>query len=102
MPPLFEDLRLPATFDAHVHLRSDAMMEAVVPTIRQGGKPKLLSCSDWPACRGSECLLWILTFRIPSSFLEYLADFKTYLGANMVYVMVWHYHILALQGYGIS
>jgi dihydroorotase len=30
-------LTLPATFDAHVHLRDGAMMEAVVPTIRSGG-----------------------------------------------------------------
>lgn len=34
---MLEDMRLPATFDAHVHLRSGTIMEAVVPTIRQGG-----------------------------------------------------------------
>jgi dihydroorotase len=30
-------LELPASADLHVHLRDGAMMEAVVPTIRQGG-----------------------------------------------------------------
>lgn len=30
-------ITLPATFDAHVHLRDGAMMELVVPTIRRGG-----------------------------------------------------------------
>ncbi len=30
-------LRLPPTADFHVHLRDGAMMEMVVPTIRQGG-----------------------------------------------------------------
>jgi len=30
-------LELPASGDFHVHLRDGAMMEAVVPTIRQGG-----------------------------------------------------------------
>ena len=34
---MFEGLQLPATFDAHVHLRSGTMMEAVVSTIRDGG-----------------------------------------------------------------
>ena len=34
---MFEGLQLPATFDAHVHLRSDTMMEMVVATIRDGG-----------------------------------------------------------------
>lgn len=32
-----KEIELPATFDAHVHLRDGAMMENVVPTIRQGG-----------------------------------------------------------------
>ena len=30
-------LELPASGDFHVHLRDGAMMETVVPTIRQGG-----------------------------------------------------------------
>ena len=34
---MFEGLQLPATFDAHVHLRSGAMMETVVTTVRDGG-----------------------------------------------------------------
>ncbi|KAF2495585.1 Dihydroorotase homodimeric type [Lophium mytilinum] len=33
----FQDVELPAAFDAHVHLRDGAMSELVVPTIRQGG-----------------------------------------------------------------
>ena len=33
----FHGLELPATFDAHVHLRDGAMMKTVVPTIRRGG-----------------------------------------------------------------
>ena len=37
MPSIFEGLQLPATFDAHVHLRSEEMMETVVQTIRDGG-----------------------------------------------------------------
>lgn len=41
MSKLHEGIRLPATFDAHVHLRSGIMMEAVVPTIRHGGKLKV-------------------------------------------------------------
>jgi hypothetical protein len=32
-----KELELPASADFHVHLRDGAMMEAVVPTIRQGG-----------------------------------------------------------------
>ena len=32
-----DGLELPASFDAHVHLRDTTMMEAVVPTIRKGG-----------------------------------------------------------------
>ena len=34
---MFQSIELPATFDAHVHLRDGVMMETVVPTIRQGG-----------------------------------------------------------------
>ena len=34
---LFDGLKLPASADMHVHLRDGAMMEAVTPTIRQGG-----------------------------------------------------------------
>lgn len=34
---LFDGLVLPASADFHVHLRADAMLEAVAPTIRQGG-----------------------------------------------------------------
>ena len=30
-------VKLPASADFHVHLRDGAIMEAVVPTIRQGG-----------------------------------------------------------------
>lgn len=37
MPSMFEGLQLPATFDAHVHLRSGEIMEKVVGTIRDGG-----------------------------------------------------------------
>ncbi|KAM3074682.1 dihydroorotase [Clarireedia jacksonii] len=33
----FDGLELPAAADFHVHLRDGAMMETVVPTIRQGG-----------------------------------------------------------------
>lgn len=33
----FNGLELPAAADMHVHLRDGAMMETVVPTIRQGG-----------------------------------------------------------------
>lgn len=32
-----EELRLPACFDAHVHLRDGEMAELVTPTVRQGG-----------------------------------------------------------------
>lgn len=32
-----DGLELPAAADMHVHLRDGAMMETVVPTIRQGG-----------------------------------------------------------------
>jgi len=32
-----DGLELPASFDAHVHLRDTNMMETVVPTIRKGG-----------------------------------------------------------------
>jgi len=32
-----DKLELPASGDFHVHLRDGAMMETVVPTIRQGG-----------------------------------------------------------------
>jgi dihydroorotase len=32
-----DGFELPASFDAHVHLRDATMMEAVVPTIRKGG-----------------------------------------------------------------
>ena len=31
-----ENIELAATFDAHVHLRDESMMETVVPTIRNG------------------------------------------------------------------
>ena len=34
---MFESIELPATFDAHVHLRDGQLMETVVPTIRKGG-----------------------------------------------------------------
>ena len=34
---LFDGLELPASADFHVHLRDGEMMEAVTPTIRQGG-----------------------------------------------------------------
>jgi dihydroorotase len=34
---MLDQIELPASFDAHVHLRDGAMMETVVPTIRQGG-----------------------------------------------------------------
>lgn len=34
---LFDGLVLPASADFHVHLRDGAMLEAVAPTIRQGG-----------------------------------------------------------------
>lgn len=34
---LFDNLSLPASADFHVHLRDGEMMEAVTPTIRQGG-----------------------------------------------------------------
>ena len=33
----FQGLSLPASADFHVHLRDGDVMEAVVPTIRQGG-----------------------------------------------------------------
>lgn len=33
----FDGLELPASFDAHVHLRDGSMMEMVTPTIRKGG-----------------------------------------------------------------
>ena len=33
----FDGLELPATFDAHVHLRDGEMSQLVVPTVRQGG-----------------------------------------------------------------
>lgn len=32
-----QEIELPATADFHVHLRDGEMMNAVVPTIRQGG-----------------------------------------------------------------
>jgi len=32
-----EELELPATFDAHVHLRDGEMSQLVTPTVRQGG-----------------------------------------------------------------
>jgi dihydroorotase len=34
---LFHGLVLPASADFHVHLRDGAMLEAVAPTIKQGG-----------------------------------------------------------------
>lgn len=37
MSSLFDGIELPAAADFHVHLRDDCMMEAVTPTIRQGG-----------------------------------------------------------------
>ena len=37
MEHLFDNLELPAAADFHVHLRDGPMMEAVTPTIRQGG-----------------------------------------------------------------
>jgi hypothetical protein len=40
----FQGLELPATADMHVHLRDGAMMEVVVPTIRQGGVNTVLVC----------------------------------------------------------
>ncbi|EXJ94802.1 dihydroorotase, homodimeric type [Capronia coronata CBS 617.96] len=36
-PRLFDGLVLPASADFHVHLREGAMLEAVTPTIKQGG-----------------------------------------------------------------
>ncbi|KAI1007290.1 putative dihydroorotase [Podosphaera aphanis] len=52
----FDGLRLPASADFHVHLRDEAMMEVVAPTIRSGGvntvyvmpnlNPPLTSISD--------------------------------------------------------
>ncbi|KAK5099515.1 dihydroorotase [Exophiala xenobiotica] len=37
MSSFFDGIELPAAADFHVHLRDDRMMEAVTPTIRQGG-----------------------------------------------------------------
>jgi len=37
MANLFDNLEMPAAADFHVHLRDGPMMEAVTPTIRQGG-----------------------------------------------------------------
>ena len=37
MGSLFDGWELPSAADFHVHLRDGAMMEAVTPTIRQGG-----------------------------------------------------------------
>lgn len=37
MSALFDGIEMPAAADFHVHLRDDRMMEAVTPTIRQGG-----------------------------------------------------------------
>ncbi|KAK5075248.1 dihydroorotase [Lithohypha guttulata] len=37
MDDLFDGLEIPVAADFHVHLRDGAMMEAVTPTIRQGG-----------------------------------------------------------------
>lgn len=37
MAPLFDNLELPVAADFHVHLRDGPMMQAVTPTIRQGG-----------------------------------------------------------------
>ena len=34
---VFDGLVLPASADFHVHLRDGAMLEAVAPTIKQGG-----------------------------------------------------------------
>ena len=32
-----EELELPATFDAHVHLRDGELSQLVTPTVRSGG-----------------------------------------------------------------
>jgi len=37
MSSFFDGIELPVAADFHVHLRDDRMMEAVTPTIRQGG-----------------------------------------------------------------
>lgn len=37
MDNLFDGWQLPVAADFHVHLRDNEMMEAVTPTIRQGG-----------------------------------------------------------------
>ena len=37
MTSVFDGYELPAAADFHVHLRDGSMMEAVTPTIRQGG-----------------------------------------------------------------
>ena len=37
MSALFDGIEMPAAADFHVHLRDDRVMEAVTPTIRQGG-----------------------------------------------------------------
>lgn len=47
-------MQLPASADFHVHLRDGTMMEAVVPTIRQGGVDMvyvMVSCV--PKCKQS-------------------------------------------------
>jgi len=37
MASIFDGIEMPAAADFHVHLRDGPMMEAVTPTIRQGG-----------------------------------------------------------------
>jgi dihydroorotase len=56
---IFEGLVLPASADFHVHLRDGEIMEAVTPTIRDGGVdtvyvmviPSIGNISDWKCGR---------------------------------------------------
>lgn len=47
MASRFDNLDLPAAADFHVHLRDGLMMEAVTPTIRQGGVDTVFVMVHW-------------------------------------------------------
>ena len=70
----FNGLVLPASFDAHVHLRDGAMMEAVVPCIRNGGSNTVVPMPNLmpPLTHPSQALSYLTRLRAVDSSITFL------------------------------